>query len=190
MSFQKDSLKRFTDRLGSKDGSPGGGAAAALTGSLGVSLVEMVMRINNRRSVEKSTAAIEKTKALFLDLMDRDAKAFKDLTTFSKEERAGAAYQKALRRAAEVPMKAAESVLLPLVTAVLETNRTSTWLFSDLLEAGLLLEAAFLAARLNVEINLKMIHDKKYVNACRAKLDKIQTRTRSLVKKINAQAKK
>lgn len=190
MSFEKDSLKRFTDRLGSKDGSPGGGAAAALTGALGVSLVEMVMRINNRRGTVKSTATIEKIKAVFLDLMDRDAKVFKDLAAFSKEERGGAAYQKALRRAAEVPMSAAELVLSPLDMAVLETKRTSSWLFSDLLEAALLLETAFQAARLNVEINLKMIRDKKYVTTSRAKLDKIQTRTRSLVKTINAQAKK
>ncbi len=200
MSFKNGTVKNFTSKLGSADYSPGGGAAAALIGSAGAALVEKVIRINNKREEKKKPGSVqldslrklsqtERTKNFFLDLMDRDAEAFKKLTVFSKEDRQNSAYQKALEKAADVPFAMAQSVIDPLKVALGEASRTSAWLASDLAEAALLLEAAFSAARLNVEINLKTVKSVKFVKSRRVKLNALESRIRSLSRAIQSKAK-
>ena len=55
-----------------------------------------------------------------------------------------------------------------------EIERTSQWLASDLAEAGILLEASFHSARLNVEINMRSMQDTAFLSKVKAALSALE----------------
>ena len=176
-------MDKFLKNLASESPSPGGGAAAAVTGALGTALVAMVARINSGREEKKGqkisaeTKArikeLDKIRASFLSKMAEDTKAFLALSKFSKEQRESAAYEKAVQKASGVPLEMCELSLKALKLAKNELGRTSRWLLSDLSEAGILLRAAFDSARLNVEVNLRISKNDNFVRERRAHLEKL-----------------
>lgn len=145
---------------------PGGGSAAAVTAVLGVALLEMTTGINQKRKFSALSAAhlkkMRKVRKDLLALATQDAKTFLKLSKIGKTNRSGPLYQKALKESAAVPLEICFLCQESLRMATGEISRTSRWLASDLAEASLLLEAAFRAARWNVEINLKSLTDRKY----------------------------
>ena len=170
----------FLDELGSSSVSPGGGAAAALTGALGASLLEMTARINSVREKKKlnktgiskeASSRIRKFASIKKELsgiVRKDTEAFLALSAFPKEKRSGPGYDKALVRAAAAPLTICRLAAEALELGRAEVSRTGAWLASDLAEAGLLLEAAFYSGKLNVEINLKYIQDPETAASMRA----------------------
>lgn len=192
-NFSEQPIASFLDALRSADPAPGGGAAAALTAALGTALVQMVYSINNKRlqndknpqvKVMTKESAFSKISDKFAELekfellMKLDAEAFAEISKFSKEDRSKPSYQEALKGAAGVPLEIASLAYKAMLLGEEEIERTSRWLASDLAEAGILLEAAFKSARLNVEINLKSIQDKTY-------LDKVKSELNELEKKVS-----
>ena len=181
--------------LGSDSVSPGGGAAASLTGAAGTALVEMVSRINEKRWLKKhpsqkasrcfkkNISLLERNRVRFIELIKLDTLAFLRLSCFSKKDGQKAAYQNALKRAAGAPLEMCRLAVSSLEAGGCEASRTSRWLASDLLEAGILLEASLCSSRLNVEINLVSIKDKRT-------LKKVKRELTSLAKKINSFNKK
>lgn len=163
--FADAALSEFFKELGSEKGAPGGGAAAALTGALGASLLSMTARINDKRKNANKTAAVEASKASkeFLSLMEKDAEAFETISACYKSKERGEVYQRALKAGAEAPLRMGLEATRLLPWIVYEKKRTSAWLLSDLKESLLLLEACWRAAKLNIEINLKDIADKRYL---------------------------
>ena len=159
--YRSGSVARFLDELGSSSVSPGGGSAAALCAALGLALAEMVARINDKRAKKKETAEAKKLRKRLEWLTTLDAKTFKAMSKFFKEDRKSLKFQNALRVCAKVPLEICELSLKGLRLARREENRTSRWLASDLAESGVLLEAAFYSARLNVNINLRGMLEKK-----------------------------
>lgn len=178
--YSNKKINAFLGELGSSAVSPGGGAAAALTGALGASLLEMTVRINAERERKKAEqkniskeAALRIKKIISIrseltSIMEKDTQAFLALSAFPKEQRRGLRYVNALKKAASVPMGICLLSHEALGLGQVEVSRTSAWLASDLAEAGLLLEAAFHAGKLNVEINLKFMDDVGYAAAVRA----------------------
>jgi formiminotetrahydrofolate cyclodeaminase len=82
------------------------------------------------------------------------------------------AWQAALKAGARVPLQICENCVAGALLAKNEKRRTSAWLESDRKEALILLAAAFDAANLNVEINLKEISDKNFCSKTRKKIKK------------------
>lgn len=168
-------LTQFLSDLGSKKGAPGGGAAAAVTGALGAALVEMTGRLNDAR-VQSSSGAAKKSEALRIQLhslIARDARAFLHIQKIYKIRKSKPAqWQAALRNGAAVPLKICQICADAAVLAKKEKSRTSAWLESDRLEALILLGAAFRAAELNVEINLKEMWDVRLIKKHRDALKK------------------
>lgn len=175
-NFSKYSIADFLKELGSDSVSPGGGSAAALTGAIGTSLVEMVSRINEKR--EQKKLSLRRVSSSFRDkitklikirtrlgnLMKQDTDAFLKLASFSEDDRNSLAYKQARKTATQVPLETCRLINQATLLAKTEINRTSRWLASDLIEASILLKAAFRSARLNVEINLKSMSDRVFVN--------------------------
>lgn len=175
--FENAALGRYLDALGSSRPAPGGGSAAALAGALGAALVEMAARINYRRGRRISSsgiAALKKIRTRFVRLAGLDAACFERLSGFSKEERTGTGYGTALKKAAGVPLEMSELTVRAAKSAYQEKGATSSWLMSDLAEAGLLLEAAFRSARLQAEANIGGIRDKEWVRRLRGRLDRLE----------------
>ena len=192
--FVKQPIEKYLGSLGSSDVSPGGGSAAALCGAMGAALVEMTSRINARREFKKSgrisaqarknIARAEALKKKFGMLMRLDTEAFLRLAAIPKDKRSSAVYARALRHAAMVPIEISRLAVRVLEIGVSEVPRTSAWLASDLAEAGILLETAFFAGRLNAEINFKYIKDKKFVSAAVQELKVYEKKARRLGKAL------
>ena len=151
--------------LGSKAVSPGGGAAAALVAATGIALVEMAASINGSASTKPRVL-----RRRLETLMDLDAARFSKLSALYKRKQKGVALQAALKGCAEPPLKVCKSAFDGVRLAKEEWPRTSRWLKSDLVEAGILLQAAFRSGKLNAEANLTLIEDKDYVTRTRKKL--------------------
>ena len=166
-------LEDFLNDLGSKKGAPGGGAAAALTGAAGAALVEMTSRLNDARQARSSGNAVRAAalRKKLQGMILKDAKAFDRIKSAYKSRKTKPAlWQKALKAGAEPPLRICELCATTAVLAKNEKSRTSPWLESDRKESLILLEAAFRAAELNVEINLKGLKDGAYGARTRKKI--------------------
>ncbi len=197
--LSKKSLETFLAELGSAAPSPGGGTAAALTAAQGAALLEMVARLNDARSRKKNPkdshsaartriSEFAKTRSRFLKLMTDDAKAFEAISAAYSKGKEHSAYQKTLLKGYSVPLEIAERAVAALQKGQEERERTSKWLYSDLVEAGILLDAAFGAARLNVEINLKDMRDRALAGRVSAKLDALEAESGRLKNALKAGA--
>ena len=163
------------DELGSSAVSPGGGSAAALTAAVGIALVEMVTAINDRRAGVKSAGhrAAKTLRQKTIRLIAEDAQAFAAISKCFKEGKKSARYQAALRKGAQVPMEICGASAQGARLGLKQAKRTRPWLAGDLAEAGVLLEAAFHSGRLNVEINLKALTDRRFVRHARSRMNRL-----------------
>lgn len=197
ISFSRYTLSRFLKELGSSSSSPGGGSAAGLCGSLGTALIEMVARINDRRLSQKQTGAkdpiatdristLSKARLQFEKLITSDCKVFLKISKLYKDKAAPAKYQAALHEGASVPFEMAQLSAKIMALGILELDRTSRWLISDLMEASILLPAAFYSAKLNIEINLKSIEDPSFVEEMKKNLLSLEEEIHSYKKKYTA----
>ena len=164
----------FLDQLADRAPTPGGGAVAALTGTLASALARMVAaysigpRIEPalRNRLEPLAAALQRADALLRPLLTADAQAFEHLQQQSKAARATgdapaaeAGRQGALLVAVGVPMQvvALTAGALERMEALLpDANR---YLLSDLGAAAVLADAAAGAAGYMVRINLPDLPD-------------------------------
>jgi methenyltetrahydrofolate cyclohydrolase len=175
MSYERQRLDLFMDELGSSFSTPGGGAAAALTAATAVALIEMVARINEKKSSEPPTAKIRRR---LQALMTEDAKAFVKISALYKKGDKGPAMQKALKEGARCPEEICRLVAEAADLAVRQKNKTGKWLISDLKAAAVLLPAAFQAARFTVDVNLDGLKDASHVRAVRSRLNSYEKKLR------------
>jgi methenyltetrahydrofolate cyclohydrolase len=182
MDYLKKPLRIFLKDLASSLMSPGGGSAAALTAAMGVGLIEMVSRIDEKRFRKKRLSAAPSQRhakacrpiRIRLErLITKDVEAFLKLTAIPKEKRSGDGYQKTLKLSAGVPFDICRLCYQAALIADAEKPYVSKWLYSDLLESTILLEAAFRSAVLNVNCNLFIIKDLRYVRGVRSKLNSL-----------------
>ncbi|MCK5773758.1 MAG: glutamate formimidoyltransferase [Thermoplasmata archaeon] len=172
-------VKGFLEELASNSPAPGGGSVAALSGSLGAALLEMVCNLTVGKKnyeeawVEMKAAAkdIGIHRMRLLELVDEDTNAFNDVMKAFKlpkgtdEEKVArsAAIQAGYKKAIDTPMDTALKCLelLELATPVAQKgNRnsiTDVGVGADMAAAGLV------GAVMNVRINLGSIKDKEYV---------------------------
>jgi len=162
--------RQLLDKLASDAPTPGGGSASALAGAQAAALVEMVAALtlaNPKYASAHAALTPIRTKAAgyraeLADLVDRDAEAYDGVVAAMRlpkqtdEEKAArkTARERALRYAAEIPLKTAE-----LAAAVSDLAASSAGLAnpsagSDLQVATMLAEAALGGAAANVRINL------------------------------------
>lgn len=190
MAFSEMSLAAFNDELASASAAPGGGAAAALSGSLGAALVAMVCRLTiGRKNYEDVSAQFEEIlpradalRVELLELMQEDADSYSRVmdayalpkgTDEEKQARMDS-IQTALKHASELPFQVATAcgqVLEMSETAVAFGNKNAA---SDAGAGALLAEAGLRAALLNVEINLGLIRDEEFVTRMRENIQPLK----------------
>lgn len=187
VSFADLTVGQFIERLSSAEPVPGGGAASALAGALGASLVAMVAALSTGRP---RYAAHEATltrcgdvgRSLgsdFLRLADRDAEAYAGYATALKLPRETeaqqaarkTAIQAAARAASEAPWECVKACGALITAAEALAGRSNVNAASDVLVAALLAEAAARGAAENVRINLPSTGDEAYNEAMSYKLD-------------------
>ena len=178
MSY-KITLDRYLDKLAARSPTPGGGSAAALVGAVGMSLVSMVARYTAKKAnkgtlctkLSKISGFTERARRRLKRLMIEDEKAYLQLSRRLKKR--GAKDIRAFyKNAAEVPLEVCATLQEGLKRCEELSVYCKASLASDLAEAALLLEAAFLSAKFNVDINLGGIKDVVYTRKVRRSLTK------------------
>ncbi len=209
--FRDLTVADFVQQLASGEPVPGGGAAAAVAGSLGAALVAMVANLSegrpkyaehadlHARAIPAATELLER----LLALADEDAEAFAGYGVALKmpretdEERSvrTAAIQEAALAATLSPLKVVEASL-EIVTLTEElAGRSNKNASSDLEVASLMSVAACRSAAANVYINLPSLGDEfqakeileRTVGLADA-VERLASRTREVVRSGEARA--
>ena len=204
MELSELTVRSFANLLGSDAPAPGGGSAAALTGSLGSALVAMVNALTIGRKKyadyqELSQESFEKASALknsFLSAMEKDTEVFNEFSAAmampreTPEEKAArsAAMQAALKLCIESPLHMMELCHEAVKLADSSFGKTNANALSDLGVAALMLGTAVQGAWLNVLINLGSLKDEEAAVGFRTKgeelLNDTLTKTRILYERV------
>lgn len=198
MKLEQLSVREFIKVLGSGNPAPGGGSAAALCGALGAALAAMVSRLTlgkeKYRDAWQNMASVQQTgdhmAEQFLALVQKDTDAYQGVITAirlpkeTEEEKASRqkAMQKAMKRAAKVPLESlrtAEKLIL-IAKEVVERGNPNT--FTDAGAAVQLARTASTVAAYNVLINLSGIRDEGFASACKEEVKEILGRIDGLFK--------
>jgi len=166
----RSTLEEFLARLAAATPTPGGGSAAALSGSLSAALIQMVADLSLAKETLRphhAAIAVLRDRAAtlrgeLLAMVDRDAQAYDDVMAAIRMPKGSpdeiAARKAALGRAnvtaTEIPLQAAESCATLMGLARDLAVRGNRNALSDAGTAVLLAEAGLRAALMNVLINL------------------------------------
>ncbi len=176
----KLSLDKFIQDLASDKPAPGGGSAAALSGSMGVSLVLMVSKINARRfktkkeisKAKRLTEAAKKLLPQFQQIINDDAKIYtkvskKYKTYFSSKSEGKKTAARILLDQALVEAFQVQATLALLSVMALRVNKelfsiASGAIKNDLNVSKSLLNACYEGAYATCEVNYDCVKDKEY----------------------------
>jgi methenyltetrahydrofolate cyclohydrolase len=182
-------VQDFLAKLASDLPAPGGGSAAALAGAMAGALTCMVARLTigreryaaHQQQMIRVLDCAETLQKRLTALVDQDTLAYQDVMKAYSLPRVAEAdsaqriseIQKALRRAAEVPLEAAEACeeLIELAaTSAALGNRNAA---SDAAVAALLAHAGMRGAVLNVRTNLDCLLDQAFNSSTDARLSQL-----------------
>ncbi len=184
--YTEKPLKTYLDELASSQPTPGGGSAAALTGSMAAALASMVARLTLGKSgyedvqqeIEILLHSTETLRARFEQLMTADIEAYGRLSTCFKMSRATdeqktartSAIQERLVEAAQVPLEMAECAaeLAQCCVRIAEIGNKNV--LSDVATGAMLAAGAGNGAAWMVRTNLKAMKDMATVQACNDRL--------------------
>ena len=175
MSYKEASLKKYLDDLAARLPAPGGGSAAAMNAAMAVALVSMVINFTlgkpryaqHEEELKKILKRAEDLRGEFLNLVDLDVAAYKSKNT---------------RDALNVPFMLARLCFEAIKLCPVLIKKGNVNLISDVAVAAIFLESAFASAYCNVEINLKILDDKKLSAMMRKELGQKERRIRKIRK--------
>ena len=185
MKLAEQNTAQFTALLASDAPAPGGGSAAALSGSIGAALTAMVCALTAEKPQyaqhQEEILAIrqraEELRLQFLDVMDRDTQAFLAVSgafalpksTDQEKAARSAAIQAGLIQCTRTPleMMALAAEALRLTAGLL--GRFNENAASDLGVAALSLRSGLQGAWLNVLINVGSLKDRALARELREK---------------------
>ena len=201
----KVDLNPFIESLRAPTGAPGGGAASAVSASLGCALYQMVAgvtlslpRFTEGRDrlaeiLDESTRLCDE----FQTLSVKDTEAYLAVEAAMKmprgtsEEKAArrSAMQEAFRGATVIPLEIVDTVVsaLSLLPDLLKYGNPNA--ITDIAVGTLLLEAARKGASMNAEINLGSNKDEGFVKASGGKLADSAAAAESLLPALREAAK-
>lgn len=186
------SVERFLDELASSRATPGGGSAAAVMGAMGAALVSMVCNLTvgkkNYADVEADMQAVladsEALRRRIAAMVAEDVAAFDALMaayglpkeTDEQKAARSAAIQMGLKGATEAPLACARACADAISLAVRVAEKGNKGVISDAGVGALAAQAALRSAALNVYINVPMIKDTAYADACRSEIEALLAR--------------
>lgn len=204
MQVRDQTVSGFCSQLSEPTPAPGGGAAAAVAGALGASLVAMVAGLTLGREKFAAVEA-EMTRAqeagrreadALLGCADADAGAFRRVMTAyalpkgSEEERRArsAAVQEAYREATRTPLETMERCLEVIRHALVVIRSGNPSALSDAYVGFLTASAGFEGALWNVAINLGAIKDERFREETLAAVRRLRAEKKELQEAIAALA--
>ncbi|XOV87142.1 MAG: cyclodeaminase/cyclohydrolase family protein [Pseudomonadota bacterium] len=155
----EQSLGDYLTALASSRGTPGGGAAAAVTGAQAAALMSMVCNLTRNGSDELAAARAraETARIRFISLAELDIVGFKAVMAAWKlrGETRSQALQAALFQACEAPLEMLREAAGLIDSLAVIDREGNANLITDTAIAACLLESTLTAARLNVLINTR-----------------------------------
>ncbi len=160
------SVEAFLAQAGARLPTPGGGAAAALTGSLAVAMGRMVVAYSRADSSdpgatlawEQTTGQLERLDQVSRRLVDEDAAAYQQYSEVTrgirKKQLACEALQPVARLAISVPLEVAATAVALLRLLDQGKGRTNPALRSDLAVAAHLADAACRSGAEMMRVNI------------------------------------
>jgi formiminotetrahydrofolate cyclodeaminase len=171
-------VEEFSQVLGSNSPAPGGGSVAALSGSLGASLVSMVCKLSIGKA-DYEAFQVELVEALnqahilsdsLLERVDLDTEAFNSvMAAFKMAKQTGdekkarsEAIQTGFKQAVQSPLGIARECLEVLRLTKNLLGKSNSSALSDLGVASLQAYAGLEGAIMNVKINIPSIRDENF----------------------------
>jgi len=172
-----EKILSFIDRLASDEPTPGGGAAAGVTASMGTAAIMMAIRFSNTSKLEKAeqdklsnaVVQLEESKTIFIDLIEKDEKGFVPLSkafklpketdeekTYRRQE-----IEKGLVTASEAPFELIEEAKKVVDIAEDVFPLIKQGIVSDVGVGTQLIRSALNASSLNVYINADMMKNEE-----------------------------
>lgn len=180
-------IQVFLDELAGKASTPGGGAAAAISGAMGAALISMVANFTiGKKGYEgveaESKDILDKSEKLRLELTEAindDVRVFNRVMASygmpkeTDEEKAArsAEIQAALKEATDVPLECAKLCREVINLSQPIADKGNNNVISDAGVAVLAGYAGLRSAALNVYINIGGIKDEKFVDSRRQQLE-------------------
>ncbi len=191
--FIDKSLKEYIAATASGEPTPGGGSVAALVGSLGGALTNMVKNLTVgkkayeelsdeiKSEIVENSKEVEKLVEALSGIVDEDTKAFDKVMEAFKlpkgtdEEKTArtSAIQEGYKIALEVPLRCAEKCLKILELQEVFANYGNVNAITDVGVGTLLAYAGLEGALFNVTINLGSIKDEEFKEEISAKVDSL-----------------
>ncbi len=191
----------FIDEVASSSPAPGGGSVAALAGALGAALTAMVsnLTIGKKKylsvqgAMEDVLKQSEALRASFAKLIDADAEAFNTIMsafnlpkdTEAEKTKRSEAIQQATKAATEIPLRVMQLCEQALVLTQAAAEKGNVNSISDAGVAALMLRAACLGAKLNVQINLGSLKDGVFVQETASRAENICARVEAMSSDIH-----
>lgn len=175
-------LNEYVRSVASGEPTPGGGSVAALVGSLGGALTNMVGNLTIDKTVyddvpqeaktqmEEAFVKIDKLTEELKGIVDEDSRAFDDVmqafklpkATDSEKAARSEAIQAGYKKALEVPLRCGEKCLEILRLQEVFANYGNVHAITDVGVGTLLAYSGLEGALFNVTINLKSIKDEAF----------------------------
>lgn len=200
MKLTEMNITAFSDLLASDAPAPGGGSAAALEGTIGVALTNMVASLTigkkkydeNQDLMQEVIQEASELKAQFVDVINQDTESFNSVTAVfampkdSDEEKAARkeAMQQALKTCTYTPYDMMRFSLAGLELTKKILGKSNNSAASDLGVAALSLKAAVQGAWLNILINIDGIDDQEFADEYRQKGNAILSKALPLADEI------
>ena len=176
------SLKDYISEASSGSPTPGGGSVAALAGSLGAALTQMVGNLTfdkktyaeldneTKEELQENFQVLKEKMDILSEIVDEDSKAFDGVMDAfkmpknSEEEKAARtkAIQEGYKHALEVPLRCARECLQVLDLQLVFANYGNINAITDVGVGALLAYTGLEGSLLNVRINLLSIKDEEY----------------------------
>ncbi|MCQ4924668.1 cyclodeaminase/cyclohydrolase family protein [Tissierella carlieri] len=202
--FIDKSLKEYIAATASGEPTPGGGSVAALVGSLGGALTNMVNNLTVGKKVyeelsdeikseiAQNSKEVEKLVQELSSIVDEDTKAFDKVMEAFKlpketdEEKATRtkAIQEGYKVALEVPLRCAEKCLRILELQEVFANYGNVNAITDVGVGTLLAYSGLEGALFNVTINLGSIKDEEFKKDISAKVNTLLNEGKKLKEKL------
>ena len=193
-------INEFIEKLGSKDAVPGGGGAAALTASLGISLCKMAanLTVGKKKFADVEAemyeiiAECDKLSAEFVGLIQKDADGFLPLSkayglpTETEEQKKfkEETLERELVHAAAVPFEIMEKCARAIELSAIVAEKGSKLVVSDAACAINTSMSALKCASLNVYINTKYMKDKEKALELNQRADKLISDSSEVADKV------
>ncbi len=171
MPLEDLTLAQFTQSLGAKSPTPGGGAVAPMVASIAAALATMVVNysLGKKRLADHDALHREALDTLddlggrAAELADADARAYERLSALMKLDDADPArlaeWSDAVEAAIDAPRRSLDLGLTLLTLIQRLAGATNRMLASDLAIAAILSDAVVHAGAWNVRVNLSLLED-------------------------------